>query len=135
MTRAAAGEAAGVGRQEADCRAKAENLGYEVVRVFTDNDVSAYNKKKVRPQYQALLEAVRAGEIDAVFAWHTDRLYRRMADLEGYIAACGSIPTFTVSAADRLDLSTPSGRMIARWLSTNPSRRANVSDGPISTAP
>ncbi len=118
ISRDRTGEAAGVGRQEADCRAKASALGFDVVRVFTDNDVSAY-KKKARPQYQAMLTAIKAGEVDAVIVWHTDRLYRRMADLEGYIAVCGEkrgVPTYTVSAEDRLDLTTPSGRMIARQL-------------------
>src|SRR5690625_7584956 len=31
----------GVERQEADCRAYAESLGYEVVEVFRENDTSA----------------------------------------------------------------------------------------------
>lgn len=119
ISRDRTGDGAGVARQEEDCRAKATSLGYEVARVFTENDTSAYSKKP-RPQYLAMLEAIRAGEFDAVIVWHTDRLYRRMNDLEEYINVCGGerrgIPTYTVKAEGSLDLTSPSGRMVARQL-------------------
>src|SRR5262249_27055593 len=55
----------------------------------------------------------------AVVAWHTDRLHRDLAELENYISVCGEgrggIPTYTVQGGD-LDLSTSSGRMVARIL-------------------
>ena len=38
------GERAGVARQEEDCRAKASALGWEVVRVFVDNESKKYIK-------------------------------------------------------------------------------------------
>src|SRR6476619_53763 len=75
------GAGLGVDRQEADCRALAERLGWEVVEVYADNDVSAYSGK-VRPQYRAMLGAVKAGQVTALLAWHPDRLYRRAVDLE-----------------------------------------------------
>lgn len=111
------GAGLGVERQEADCRALAARLGWTVVEVFADNDLSAYSGK-VRPRYRALLEAIRAGRVDAVLAWHTDRIHRSPVELEDYIRACNDgrdVPTHTVQAGP-LDLSTPSGRMIARTL-------------------
>lgn len=84
--------------------------------MHTDNDLSAYSGKP-RPGYADLLEEVRAGSVDAVLAWHTDRLHRSPAELEDYIAACepNGVATHTVKAGP-LDLSTPSGRMVARTL-------------------
>lgn len=110
------GDAAGVARQEQDCRALVERHGWTVVDVFADNDTSAYSKKP-RPGYRALLTAIEAGAVDAVVVWHTDRLYRRMPDLEEYIATCQprNVPTYAVQSGP-LDLATPSGRMIARQL-------------------
>lgn len=110
------GLGAGVARQEADCRKFASERGIHVQAVFTDNDTSAY-RSTPRPGYQALLRAIAAHEIDAVLVWHTDRLYRRMTDLEGYITVCQplQVPTLAVQAGP-LDLSTPSGRMVARQL-------------------
>jgi len=105
-----------VARQETECRALADRLGAEVVGVYADNDISAYSGK-ARPQYEAMLEAICTGQVDLVIAWHTDRLYRRTRDLQGYIDACQprGVPTHTVQAGP-LDLSTPPGRMVARQL-------------------
>src|SRR6478735_5573657 len=75
------GAGLGVDRQEADCRALAERLGWDVAAVFVDNDISAYSGKP-RPQYRAMLEAIKQGRIRGLIAWHPDRLYRRAVDLE-----------------------------------------------------
>ena len=69
------GGALGVKRQEDDCRALAERRGWPVAEVFVDNDVSAYNGH-VRPAYRRMLDAMKAGEVDAVVVWHLDRLHR-----------------------------------------------------------
>lgn len=106
----------GVQRQEQDCRALAADRGYEVVRVFQDNDISAYSGK-ARPEYAAMLKRVAAGEVDAVLCWHPDRLHRRPIELEAYIDACreGGAVTHSVKAGE-MDLATDSGQMIARML-------------------
>jgi site-specific DNA recombinase len=110
------GAGLGVERQEADCRALAEQLGWTIVAVHADNDLSAYSGKP-RPGYEALLADLRAGTADAVICWHTDRLQRRPVELEEYIAVCEprGVPTQTVKAGP-IDLATPAGRMVARQL-------------------
>src|SRR5215211_3052953 len=110
------GAGLGVERQEADCRALAEQLGWTIVAVHADNDLSAYSGKP-RPGYEALLADLRAGTADAVICWHTDRLHRRPVELEEYIAVCEprGVPTMTVKAGP-VDLATPAGRMVARQL-------------------
>jgi DNA invertase Pin-like site-specific DNA recombinase len=110
------GAGLGVERQEADCRALAERLGWTIVAVHSDNDLSAYSGKP-RPGYLALLADLRAGVADAVICWHTDRLHRRPVELEDYIAVCEprGVPTQTVKAGP-IDLATPAGRMVARQL-------------------
>jgi site-specific DNA recombinase len=110
------GAGLGVDRQETDCRQLAERLGWQVVGVHVDNDLSASNGKP-RPGYTALLGGLEAGRGDAVLVWHTDRLHRRPIELEHYIGMCEArgIPTMTVQAGP-LDLATPSGRMVARML-------------------
>jgi site-specific DNA recombinase len=111
------GAGLGVERQEADCRELAARLGWEIVAVHSDNDLSAYSGKP-RPGYRALLADLRAGVADAVIVWHTDRLHRHPSELEEYISICErppGIPTQTVKAGE-LDLITPSGQMVARQL-------------------
>ena len=108
------GSGLGIERQEQDCRALIARLGWTVAEVYVDNDLSAYSGKP-RPSYQRLINDIHSGRIQAVVAWHTDRLHRSPRELEDYISACEprSVPTHCVSAGE-LDLTTASGRMTAR---------------------
>lgn len=109
-----AGAGLGVERQTEDCKALAKTLGWTVVAVFTDNDLSAYSGKP-RPGYQAMMEALQSDEAKAVLAWHTDRLHRSPAELEEFITVCEdhSVVVRTVQSGE-IDLSTPAGQMTAR---------------------
>jgi site-specific DNA recombinase len=114
-----AGAGLGVDRQRKDCEELAERLGWAVVGHHSDNDLSAYSGKP-RPGYKSLLDDLEHGRADAVICWHTDRLHRRPVELEQYIAVCEprGVMTQTVKAGD-LDLTTPSGRMVARMLGSS----------------
>lgn len=109
---------AGVQRQQKDCAALAADKGWNVDRVLVDNDISAYNGHE-RPAYQELLDAIRSGEIDAVVAWHPDRLHRRTLELEEFIEVVNAngVAIQTVQSG-LVDLSTPSGRAVAKTLGT-----------------
>lgn len=111
-----AGAGLGVERQEQECRALAKRLRWHVVDVYCDNDLSAFSGRR-RPDYERMLADIEAKKITAVIAWHPDRLHRRAAELERYISACEShgVENQTVTAG-MWDLSTPSGRMVARQL-------------------
>ena len=110
------GEGKGVDRQEGDCRALADRLGATAVRVYSDNDISAYSGKK-RPGYLSLCEDIERGAVDVVIAWHPDRLHRSPIELEHFITLIEGRKTgvHTVQAG-LWDLSSPSGRMVARQL-------------------
>ena len=110
------GAGLGVERQEADCRALAATLGWDVVSVHTDNDMSAYSGKR-RPGYEALLDALRNDLADAVIAWHTDRLHRHTRELEAFIEIIEASGAKVVTVkAGNIDLATAAGRMTARLL-------------------
>lgn len=104
-------------RQEGDGRALAERLGWDVVAVFVDNDISPYDRRKVRPEYRSMLGAVRTGQVRGVVVWHPDRLHRWAAELEEFItvAEAHSLEIQTVQAGS-YDLTSSSGRMVARML-------------------
>jgi DNA invertase Pin-like site-specific DNA recombinase len=111
------GAGLGVDRQEQDCRVHAAALGWDVHAVYIDNDLSAYSGKP-RPGYEAMLDAIRSGQVGAVIAWHTDRLHRSPRELETFIDTlreAGDVPVSTVRAGD-IDLATPTGRAVARTL-------------------
>ncbi|WP_343466317.1 recombinase family protein [Rhodococcus aetherivorans] len=108
------GAGLGVDRQREDCEELAAQLGWTVVDVLADNDISAYSGKR-RPSYEALLDALRDGRANAVLAWHTDRLHRSNVELEEFIDICErhNVAVQTKQAG-KIDLSTPTGRMVAR---------------------
>ena len=110
------GQELGVTRQLDDCLALADTLGWEVVTRYDDNDLSAFNGK-TRPGFEAMLDAMKAGQFGALLVWHTDRLYRSMKDLLRLIdiADANRVSIKTVQGGD-LDLSTSAGRMVAKIL-------------------
>lgn len=125
MTRAAiyvrisrdyAGEALGVARQTEDCVKLADSLGWEVTATYTDNDASA-TSSKARPGYQQMLADIRDGQVDAILAWHPDRLYRKVTDLGELVdvAKRHDLQIATVNAGN-IDLTTPTGRLVAGLL-------------------
>jgi len=110
------GRALGVQRQEEDCRALAGRLGYDIVRVFAENDLSASTSStKRRPLYDELLAGARAGTYGAILAYSNSRLTRRPREVEDLIdlATRHQVRLHTVVSGDD-DLSTADGRMVAR---------------------
>ncbi|MFD5111478.1 recombinase family protein [Streptomyces sp. NPDC058391] len=106
----------GVDRQREDCEALAERNGWDVVETYIDNDLSAYSGKP-RPDYRRMLADLDDGTATIVIAWHTDRLHRSPTELEEYIdlSQRRGVDTHAVQGGE-LDLSTSSGRMLARML-------------------
>ncbi len=101
----------GVARRIEGCTKLCATNGWTVVRVFEDNDISAYAGKP-RPDYQAIVEQL--GSFDVLVAWHPDRLTRSPAELETLIDAVeqAGVQIATVTAG-AYDLSTAPGRMSA----------------------
>lgn len=113
------GKAAGVQRQETECRDLVKDRGWDLAGVWVDNDRSATDRRKAREQFNSLMAEVESGSIDTIVVWHVDRLYRQPRELQllldliegGRLA--GGIQT--VSAGE-MDLNTASGRLVARIL-------------------
>jgi DNA invertase Pin-like site-specific DNA recombinase len=60
---------------------------------------------------------LKSGEAEVVVVYHADRLYRRLVDLERLVEVVEvtGAQVHTVAAGD-VDMSTASGRMVARML-------------------
>lgn len=111
-------DAAGVGRQEVDGRALADRLGWTIVEVVTENDTSAFKRRKirlpdgthalrtVRPGFRRVLDMLASGEADGMIAYDLDRACRDPRDLEDLIDVVESrrphIPVTSVSGSLRL---------------------------------
>jgi len=111
----AEGTRLGVKRQEQDCRSIARVRGWSVKRLYVDNDVSAFNTKVVRPEFEQLLADLDAGVIGGVVTYDLDRFARQPVDLERAIKVFDAHRglAFATVQSD-IDLSTPDGRTMAR---------------------
>jgi site-specific DNA recombinase len=110
LSRDAVGTGAGVARQEEECRDYCARLGWEVVEVYTDNDISATSGVR-RPGFEQLLKDMAGGVADVIVVWHQDRLLRLSKDLETVITL--DVPIHTV-AGGSFDLTNPAGRAVAK---------------------
>ncbi|GAA5227246.1 recombinase family protein [Paeniglutamicibacter antarcticus] len=119
------GEGLGVERQREICRRHAEYKGWEVVKEYVDNSISA-TKKVQRPAYDRMIEDVKAGGIDVVVSWKIDRLTRRPIEIEQWIELHEKHGVNLATADGDIDLSTGSGQTIAGIL-------ANIARGEMKT--
>jgi DNA invertase Pin-like site-specific DNA recombinase len=104
----------GVDRQRADCEALTARLDWRVGGVYVDDDVSAFGTRR-RPEYERLLADLGAGRLDAVIAWHPDRLHRSPREVEAFIDLVNRAGARVATVrAGEYDLASASGRMTAR---------------------
>src|SRR6476646_2960197 len=109
------GRALGVARQESDCRELAARKGWTVADLYVDNDISAADTTRRRPEYERLLEDVKAGRVDGVIAWDLDRLHRRPAELERFFEAADAAGVrYLATVGGDVDLATGDGLLVAR---------------------
>ncbi len=110
-----AGAGGSVDRQVAACRRLAELREWDVVVVLEDTALSAYTGQ-LRPGWLQALALVEAGQVDVVVAWHFDRMTRSVSDLEQLILLAEERGVVIATVAGDMDLSTDTGRMVARIL-------------------
>lgn len=125
-------DTAGVDRQEKDCRALASRLaipgfdGADIVRVYVENDTTAYKRKRVmlpdgsmglrveRPEFRAAVDDLTSGAIRGLVAYDLDRVARDPRDLEDLIDAVEQTKATTWAVTGSLDLSNDAGITMAR---------------------
>lgn len=104
----------GVGRQQDDTRKLVELRGWTLAETYLDNDVSAYQPKVIRPDFERMLADLETGATQGIAVYDLDRLARQPADLERIISIYDRKPLVFATVQGDIDLSTPDGRTMAR---------------------
>lgn len=108
------GQRLGVERQREDCLALCEANGWQVHRIYEDNDISAsrYSKKK-RPEYEALISDLKDGTIQGVVYYSQTRLTRRTPEFAEFCEIFREAKGEVLAEVDGgiIDLDTTGGRM------------------------
>lgn len=100
-------------RQRDDCLRILRERGWTMYREYSDTE-SASDRRKSRPDYNAMLKDYLAGRFDALVCWDLDRLTRQPRQLEDWIEAAEEQGLRLVTANGEADLQTDGGRMYAR---------------------
>lgn len=115
------GYSVGVSDQVREAKHRAERLGWPEPALYSDNDISAADRRKRRPGFERLLQDIQSGVIDALVVRHLDRLLRQVADLERVLDAIDAAnhPVQVVLLeGGQIDLTSASGRLLARILTS-----------------
>jgi site-specific DNA recombinase len=102
-------------RQEHDLRRLAATRGDEVVKVYSDLDLSGWTGVE-RPGFEDLLADAEAGVVDTVLVWKIDRLTRNFDDLQRVWRLVQHRGLKLVSLHDALDTSSPTGVFALRMM-------------------
>jgi len=87
----------------------AGHRGSTVGRVFADRVVIIRKGREKRPAEAALLDAIRAGEIQRVLIWSIDRVGRSLTDLVAFLEACRSAGVSLWLDHERIDTAASNG--------------------------
>lgn len=123
------GDADGVTRQEKDGRCLVASRGGQVVKVYQENDTSAYKRTLVttlpdgrrerrvdRPEFREALADLWHGRVDALAFYDLDRFVRDPRDLEDAIDVVEQTGRPIAAVTGSIDLSTDHGVTSARML-------------------
>ncbi len=114
-------DAPGIRRQLADATKIIELRGATPTEPYEDPDISAYQPKVTRPDFERWLTDFKEGRTDGIAGWDLDRIVRKPSDLERMIeaydeAAAQGRRTAFITVQGSIDISTPDGRTMARVL-------------------
>jgi site-specific DNA recombinase len=110
------GAGIGVERQVKEVRAligRVDPAG-TIVDLYSDNDVSATDRRRKREQYERLKRDIGLRRITAVGIWHLDRITRHPSQLEELVEYAEELGTWFLAVHGDIDLRTHTGRLTAR---------------------
>jgi site-specific DNA recombinase len=118
----------GITRQREDILARAGQLGAEICEWYTENDTTAFKKRRIRlpngrsvwrvyrPEFRRMLADYEDGKIDGIIFYDIDRLARQPRDLEDLIDLVEFYKRPVETVTGNIDLRTSNGRAMARVL-------------------
>ena len=104
-----------LGEQEEKLRQLCRYKDFEVYNVYKDAGISAKDMEH-RPQFQKMLEDMKAGKINYIVAYKLDRVTRSVRDLETLISTLEQYHCYLVCDRDDINTETANGRFFVRML-------------------
>ncbi|HEY1891985.1 MAG TPA: recombinase family protein [Steroidobacteraceae bacterium] len=99
-----------VENQRRELAAAAQQRGWTVIELYSDNGVSGYKGREQRPAFDRLCKDAVAGKFDIVAAWSVDRLGRSVLHLAQFVEDMRAAGVGLFLLKQGLDSDTPTGR-------------------------
>jgi len=127
---------ASVQAQIESCQLVIGSRGWKHTATFSDQGISGYDPKAVRPDFEAMMESVRRRELDVIVVYSLSRLTRRgVIEANRIVGELIEHGATMVSATEPfLDLSTPIGRGIFSLISAMAEQESYMTSSRVTTA-
>jgi DNA invertase Pin-like site-specific DNA recombinase len=96
----------------------AEQRGWTVVEIYSDNGISGAKGREQRPAFDRVCKDAIAGKIDIVAAWSVDRLGRSVLHLAQFVEEMRAAGVGLYLHKQGIDSSTPTGRAMLSMCAT-----------------
>jgi DNA invertase Pin-like site-specific DNA recombinase len=96
----------------------AEQRGWTVVELYSDNGVSGAKGREQRPAFDRLCKDAIGGKLDMVAAWSVDRLGRSVLHLAQFVEEMRAAGVGLYLHKQGVDSSTPTGRAMLSMCAT-----------------
>ena len=103
-----------LGEQKEKLEALCKYKGYEVYKVYKDAGISAKDITH-RPQFQQMLEDMKAGKINYIVAYKLDRVTRSVKDLETLISTFEQYHCYLICDRDDVNTSTANRSLLCSY--------------------
>lgn len=99
-----------VENQRRELAAAAEQRGWTVIELYSDNGVSGAKGREQRPAFDRLCKDAVAGKFDVIAAWSVDRLGRSVLHLAQFVEEMRAAGVGLFLLKQGIDSETPTGR-------------------------
>src|SRR6266508_2232287 len=110
VSKAATGDLLAFERQEPVCRTLVEQLHGEVVEVYQDHNRSAFDRRKVRDDFERMVRDAKSGHINALVTLADDRFARNERDALVLLDLADQYGVRLITNSEEWNLRTASGR-------------------------
>ncbi len=99
-----------------ELRNVADQNGWRVTREFVDQEISEAKGRDQHPGFDAMLRAVRRGEVGMIMGWSVDRFGRSLKHLIGFLQELQSNNVDLYLHQQGVNTGTPTGRILFQML-------------------
>ncbi len=99
-----------VENQRLELQRVAEQRGWHVVEIYSDNGISGAKGREQRPAFDRLCRDAAAGKLDLIAAWSIDRIGRSLGHLVAFVEELRAENVGLYLHQQQVDTSTAAGR-------------------------